>query len=97
MAWRWQDCRQLWSHHPCARRLGELAGLPGDHIEKLCKAHAIDWAAQIEGGQPASKVVPGNIIGAILGAPRKASYGAHEHKVKIERILGDKQGLIAKR
>lgn len=55
-----------------------------DHVE-ACKAAAIQWAAAIEGGQNSDKVIPGNIVGAIMGSARKTAYGVHEHQARLAR------------
>jgi hypothetical protein len=61
------------------------ASLSGVDVEANCKAAAIQWAAAIEDGQPPDKVVPGNVIGAIIGGARRGVYAADEHKYRLAK------------
>jgi hypothetical protein len=64
------------------------ASLSGLDVEAICKAAAIQWAAAIEGGQPAhgpNGVVPSNVVGAIVGGARRGVYSQNEHKARLAR------------
>jgi hypothetical protein len=86
------NCRTIW--HPkfsislaaAKMQFGlnpETAPLDSDAI---CKAAALQWAAAIEGGQNPDKVVPGNIIGALMGGARKGVYSGIEHKARMAKV-----------
>jgi hypothetical protein len=72
------------------------SNLAGMDIAGYCKAIALQWAAELEGGQPPDKVIPGNLVGAIIGAVRNSAYSAHEHSVRVERARGKQPMRTAK-
>lgn len=49
----------------------------------ICKSAALQWAAAIEGGQKPEKVVPNNIVGAIVGGARRGVYSGLEHSARM--------------
>ncbi len=53
-----------------------------------CSAAALQWAAAIEGGQPAHKAVPGNVTGAIVGGIRLGKFREVEHEVRKSKASG---------
>lgn len=62
--------------------------LPKVSIEDVCKATALQWAVAIEAGQLPHTVVPGNIVGAIIGGIRKGQYAKQEHAARVGKIAG---------
>lgn len=71
-----------------AIRMGTLAsGLTADEVKTHCVAHALQWAAEIEGGKLSGSVVPGKIANflsaSIMGATnRKAAADAKKANPK---------------
>lgn len=62
--------------------------LAGVDLNLACRAAALQWAVALESGQHRDMVIPGNVVGAILGGIRKGQYSAHEHKARLAKAQG---------
>jgi len=58
---------------------------PDVDARQACSIAALQWAAEIEGGKSASKVVPGNVLGAIVGGVRMGKFREAEHETRTTK------------
>lgn len=77
-----------------AIELGIAGRLPRDEVKRHCVAHALQWAAEIDGGKASASVVPGKIanflVASIMGDLNRGAAASRRAEVdKPRRSLTD--------